>query len=141
MAETEHRFYLTHITNTLKDLAGTATPLKTSAKRNKPRPLLVVHSGNTTTGRLAFRRISSKLQTFPAALVGTWPVTASIVPRDTCRNPVMGIFGLDARFGDEILADPVPVLRPGVPVIGANFCVAESISSTALTAGRTNIGL
>ncbi len=39
----------THIMKTLKAFTGTFR-LKTSLNRSRPRPLLVVHSGKTTTG-------------------------------------------------------------------------------------------
>lgn len=64
----------------------------TSAKRSKPLPLLVVHSGKTTTGLEALRRISSSGS---AAEVnqygGAFPVCEIIDNRETCRNPVIGI--------------------------------------------------
>lgn len=52
--------YLAHIIKTLNFLTGISTPLNTSANLSSPLPLLVVHSGNTTTGLSAPERISSK---------------------------------------------------------------------------------
>jgi hypothetical protein len=51
-----------HMTNTLNLFTGTGHPLKSSANLRRPRPLLVVHSGKTTTGRFAELRISSRLE-------------------------------------------------------------------------------
>jgi hypothetical protein len=51
-----------HMTNTLNPFTGTGRPLKSSANLRRPRPLLVVHSGKTTTGRFAELRISSRLE-------------------------------------------------------------------------------
>lgn len=53
--------YRTHITNTLNALTGTEIEgSNTSANRSRPLPLLVVHSGKTTSGLLdAFLMVSS----------------------------------------------------------------------------------
>jgi len=50
--------YLTHMINTLNSFTGRDS-WKKSANRNKPLPLLVVHSGKTTIGLLDVLRISS----------------------------------------------------------------------------------
>jgi hypothetical protein len=75
--------YLTHITNTVYCFTGIFV-LKTFANRSKPLPLLVVHSGNTTTGLRAERRISSRLRKgTEEGADGVLPVEDIISNKDT----------------------------------------------------------
>ena len=108
--------YRTHITNTLNLRTGTLIPENTSAKRSIPRPLLLVHSGKTTSGLSAFARIASKLEnSAPCAnSPGTWPVADSIDSNDAERNPNTLARGVGVRVDEETAAEPVPVRRPGV---------------------------
>lgn len=83
--------YRTHITKTLNPLTGTAM-LKTLANRSRPLPLLVVHSGNNTIGRLAvFLRSSIENAGAELDVVGTCPVKLIILSKETCLNPMIGI--------------------------------------------------
>jgi hypothetical protein len=120
---------------------GTLTPGSTSAKRSMPRPLLVVHSGNTTTGRSAPRTIcsSGSAGPGPTANGGTRPAARSIVQREARRKPLSAILELGARVaGEEMAAEPVPVLRPGVLVTGAEVTAASWGRDTG--SGSTKIG-
>ena len=86
--------HLTHMTNILYSVTGTVCPLKTSANRSNARPLLVVHSGNTTTGRSARRRMSSRLLDFDSPRAtggGTHPVKFTMDNKDTWRNAKTGL--------------------------------------------------
>lgn len=118
--------------------------LNTSAKRNIPLPLLVVHSGNTTSGREALPlMLSNERNGDPdgeASNGGAWPVKRSIEKRDTSRNPVTGMWAVATLPGDCMLADPVPVRRPGVWVIGVD-ALDERGDGTASQTGSTKIGL
>jgi hypothetical protein len=108
---------LAHMTNTLYSLAGTTSCEKTFENRSIPRPLLVVHSGNTTTGLSALFLISSRLtKSDPAARApygGAWPVRRIADSRETRLNPRIGTIALAALFRDDIFADPVPARLPG----------------------------
>jgi hypothetical protein len=126
-----------HMTNTLNPFTGTGQYLKSSANLRRPRPLLVVHSGKTTTGRFAELRISSRLKYLPLdASRAVPPVYMIICRRDTLRKPA--IFTRRARglVGCEIAAEPVPVLRP---VARVSRCVSCCCTGSLLT-GRTNMG-
>jgi len=121
--------------------------LKTSANRSKPRPLLVVHSGNTTTGPCARFLTCSKLSCFSLSLevgVGILPVWVIMDQSETTLKPSTFAWGIGFRFLDanvaefEIAAEPVPVLRPGVLTGGVEE-VSES-SWTGSVIGRTNVG-
>lgn len=138
--------YRTHRINNLKCLLGTWLLAKISANRSKPRPLLVVHSGKIATGRSAFVRMASRDRTCSdtAVVRGTRPDEATMAKSETCRKPLIGIRGAATRFGDAIFAEPVPVLRPGLLVIGDEPCVsmfAFMIISTPSKTGMINIGL
>lgn len=110
--------YRTHITKTLNPLTGTAM-LNTLANRSSPLPLLVVHSGNTTIGRLAVFLISSIDEAgADPDVVGTCPVKLIIWSRETCLNPTIGIRVDGVRAACWMFAEPVPVLRPGVYAMG-----------------------
>lgn len=119
--------------------------LKTSAKRKIPLPLLVVHSGNTTSGWVALPlMLSNERRGDPngeALNGGTWPVKRSMEKRDTSRNPVIGMRAATTLLGDCILADPVPVRRPGVWVIGVDALDEKGGDGTASQTGSTKIGL
>lgn len=115
----------------------------TFAYLNKPRPLLVVHSGKTTTGRSALLRMSSKAlyDTPSCALRGTVPVADNMPRRETWRKPKTLERAAGARAeGEEIAAEPVPVRRPGVWVIGVDERDAGE-RSTASHTGRRKSGL
>jgi len=131
------------MTKTWHPLAGT-TSWNTLAKRRSPRPLLVVHSGNTTTGRPADLRISLSGRT-PEPFVkygGRRPVRHIICRRETWRNPLIGIDGTAECFwGDWILAEPVPVTLPGLFVMGAEWLILFSNSGRNSGTGSTNTGL
>lgn len=105
-----------------------------------PRPLLVVHSGKTTTGRSADFKISFRDWTGPPPpKAGTQPVTRSILSRETLRNPERGTFELKTRVaGEEIAAEPVPVFRPALLVTGVDVNIASA--GIDVGSGRTNIG-
>lgn len=51
----------------------------------------------------------------------------------------MGTFVLGARLVDDMLAEPVPVRRPGVCVMGAEDCTACGMT-TFFDTGMTNMG-
>jgi len=108
--------------------------LKTFANRSNPRPLLVVHSGNTTMGLCARFLTSSKLSYFSLSLevwVGILPVWRIIDQSETTLKPSIFAWGVGCRFLEanvaefDIAAEPVPVLRPGVLVVGVEE-VSES---------------
>lgn len=70
------------------------------------------------------------------------PVAWMIDRSDTCRKPRIWARGVDFRvLGDEMAADPVPVRRPGVLVIGLEESVGFVGRSTGEETGSTNIGL
>lgn len=73
------------MTKTWNFLTGTLRCAKTSANRSIPRPLLVVHSGKTTSGLSAFIRMSSRLLQPDSwsELGGTLPVKRNIERRVT----------------------------------------------------------
>ena len=129
--------YRTHMTHTPYPRTGTRAPPNTPvANRSTPRPLLVVHSGRTTTARpaaFASLRIASRAR---AAAVGTpyeagvHPVRASKRGRGTGWNPASGVGGTESVLS---AAEPVPVWRP-VGAAGAG--AAEGRGAT----GRTKIG-
>jgi hypothetical protein len=129
------------MTKSLNFLTGILSPRKSSAKRSIPRPLLVVHSGKTTMGRSALWRISPRLLGFSAVRPygGTCPVRCKIANSDTWRKPRIGFRSLKALLDVDILAEPVPVRRPGVVAVGV--CEASRGTSMASNMGRTNIGL
>jgi hypothetical protein len=106
------------MTNTLYFLTGTVSCEKTLEKRSIPRPLLVVHSGNTTMGLSAFFLISSRLVESDSEARtpygGAWPVRRNTDSSETRRNPRTGTLALTALPWDDIFADPVPVRLPGV---------------------------
>jgi hypothetical protein len=88
--------------------------LNTCANLNTPLPLLVVHSGKTTIGPFDVDLTSSNDLTCPVCEdVGIFPTYVIICRRDTEENPVIDI-RLARDCFDEICAEPVPVLRPGV---------------------------
>ena len=142
----ETNTYRTHITNTLYFITGTFTPRKTSAKRSSARPLLVVHSGNTTTGRSAQRRTSSSVSggaDVEPAMSGRCPVERIMESRPTRRKPTMGTrcVGLRAEEAEgEMAAEPVPVRRPGVREMGVDFSGGVERLSVSQT-GRRKMGL
>jgi hypothetical protein len=127
----------THMTNTLCPLTGTGRPLKISANLRRPRPLEVVHSGNTTTGRFAELRISSRLEQLPFdASKGILPVRMMMCRRDTLRKPTIFARRATGLVGREIAAEPVPVLRPVERAPrGVSRCCTRSLLS-----GSTNTG-
>ena len=106
--------HLKQATKTLNFLTGTGIPVKISAKRSTPRPLLVVHSGNTAIGRLAELRMLSRDATEPAEPgSGMLPANLMMDSRDMTRNPLIGMRFIEGRLdGVETFADPVPVPRP-----------------------------
>lgn len=79
--------------NTSYPLTGREVCLNSSANRNKPRPLLVVHSGKTTTGLPDVFRISSSVRVVLAPITdvygGTLPVSLSKVNKDTGVKPII----------------------------------------------------
>lgn len=127
-------------------LTGTLGPSpNTCANRSRARPLLVVHSGNITTGARAVFLISSRDRACvndgaSAPKGGTLPVEESIVRRETSLKPRIGLRerGVDAVVGSETLADPVPVLRP---VARAEDLVLSTFSTGGVATGRTKTGL
>ena len=134
--------------NTLRPFTGVSfSCVKTFANRSKPRPLLVVHSGNTTTGPCARFLTSSKLSYFSLSLEvwrGFLPVWVIMFQSETTLNPRTFARGVGFRFLEanvaefEIAAEPVPVRRPGVWVV-----VVEGTSESSWTGsvtGRTNVG-
>ena len=134
--------YLMHITNTLYPIIGTCLSVNISANLSSPRPLLVVHSGNTTIGRSTVFRISSRLLALAAlSSRGTCAVAQMMESNDTRRNPVIGIGVLTDLVEVEcIAAEPVPVRLPGVFMTGIDSCEAGSGVICELT-GRTKTGL
>jgi hypothetical protein len=134
-----------HMMNKLKFLTGTPSPGKTSAKRSNARPLLVVHSGNNTSGRSAVLHNSSRLDKFALGgepYGGTRAVETSTESNDTRRNPRTGLRGIGALAADDNAADPVPVLRPGVLRFDCGDKGAECGGDrvTVSQTGRTKIG-
>ena len=108
--------YRTHITNTLNSFTGTGMEgSKTSANRSRPRPLLVVHSGKTTTGLLAeVRMLSSDFDpSKDSPLVdGVCPREESTFQRETWWKPVIGMRCIAPSLLIAIAAEPVPVCLP-----------------------------
>jgi len=104
--------------------------------------LLVVHSGNTTTGLSDFTRISSRDNVLSpgAGASGNFPVWCNMANREATRNPRIGerVAG-DAppSPGDDMAAEPVPVRRPGVVKDELDSCKALGASEAT---GMTNIG-
>lgn len=136
--------YRTHMMNTVYFITGSLTPPNTSANLSSARPLLVVHSGKTTTGALDVLRISSSvsgLADVAPETSGRCAVDASMRRRPTRRKPRIGVRCVGVRaVGDEIAADPVPVRRPGVRESGVNFSGGGGMSRVSTT-GRMNMGL
>ena len=129
-------------------ITGTFTPRKTSAKRSSARPLLVVHSGNTTTGRSALRRTSSSVSgraDVEPAMSGRCPVESIMESRPTRRKPTMGTrcVGLRAEEAEgEMAAEPVPVRRPGVREMGVDVDLSGDVERSSVSqTGRRKIGL
>lgn len=116
----------------------------TLAKRSSPRPLLLVHSGNTTTGREAVRLISSRVPfTEPESVIpkgGTLPEKVIILNKETTWNLCIGIRGTVVD-GDCMLAEPVPVRRPGVCLMGVDEWDDVECVGIASGIGKTKIGL
>lgn len=136
--------HLAHMTNTLNFWTGTSIPEKTSAKRRRPLPLLVVHSGKTTTGRSALPRMFSNVvySGMSAGEAGVAPVDAMRVRSETGLKPRILERGVGMRVeGDEIAAEPVPVRRPGVLVTGAEPREFVGSVLAGSQTGNTNIGL
>lgn len=79
--------HLTHMMKILYPLTGIFfSCVKTSVNRSNPRPLLVVHSGNTTTGRSEALLISSRDFVFSSSVGkkgGTNPVVRIMVNIET----------------------------------------------------------
>lgn len=69
---------------------------------------------------------------------GTLPVKRSIDKSETSLNCVIEIRVTVTFAGDWILAEPVPVRRPGVWVIGVDDMDERGVASQI---GRTKIGL
>lgn len=134
-----------HMTKTLYLITGSLTSPNTSANRSSARPLLVVHSGNTTTGLSALLRMPSSVSASCVAAdsaTGSRPVAASMESSETRRKPTMGMRVEGARVdGEEMAAEPVPVRRPGVREMGEEVCVGAAGMSSVSQTGRTNIGL
>lgn len=84
-------WYLMHMRKTLYPFTGTSfSCLKMFANRSKPRPLLVVHSGNTTIGPRARFLTSSRLSCFSLSLEvlgGIFPVCVIMDQRETTLKP------------------------------------------------------
>ena len=139
---TSHCTHRTHITNTWNSFTGRLRGGNTFENLRRPRPLLVVHSGNITTGLSALLLMSSsgRYCTSPWRVAGIVPVEASILSRDTSRNPSTSERGTADRAGVEMAAEPVPVRRPGVLVIGVDEREAE-VRSTSWHTGRRKVGL
>ena len=143
------RHYLIHMRRIWYPFTGIFfSCLRTSANRSRPRPLLVVHSGNTTTGPCARFLTSSKLSYFSLSFevwVGILPVWAIMDQSDTTLKPRTFAGGVGFRFLEanvaefEIAAEPVPVRRPGVLAVGVGGAFMES-SWTGSVIGRTNTG-
>ena len=72
---------------------------------------------------------------------GTWPVARIMEINDTFRNPITDLRVLGVLLGDDSAAEPVPVRRPGVCVIGVETRADWTGISTASHTGRTNVGL
>ena len=88
----------------------------TSANRSRPLPLLVVHSGKTTTGLLdAFLMLSSDLDPSNGSpfVDGVCPSDERIFHSDTWWKPVIGIRCMEPDLLIVMAAEPVPVRRPG----------------------------
>jgi len=83
--------YLMHMRKILYPFTGIfLSCLKMSVNRSKPRPLLVVHSGNTTTGPCARVLTSSKLSCFSLLFevwMGILPVWAIMDQIETTLKP------------------------------------------------------
>ena len=113
-----------------------------SANLSIARPLLVVHSGKTTIDLSAACRISSRvLGDILDAYGGMWPVARSIESKGTLRNPMTDLRTLGALFGDDNAAEPVPVFRPGVCMMGVEAREDWVGISTASHTGKTKVGL
>lgn len=105
---------------TSKSFTGREIAFVMLANRSKPRPLLVVHSGNRTSGRptcFAFWRISSKvdieeseLASFPKG--GTCPQVIIMLSNETSLKPEISARRASVLL--DIAADPVPVFLPGL---------------------------
>ena len=131
------------MTKTWYPLTGTFS-WKTLAKRRSPRPLLVVHSGNTTIGRPADLRISSSecIRESFVKYGGKRPARHMICRRETWRNPLIEIGGIAECFWEDwILAEPVPVALPGLFVIETEFFRSFSSSGRNSGIGSTKTGL
>jgi hypothetical protein len=130
------------MTKMLYSLIGTVDSCwKTAANLSKPRPLLVVHSGKTTSGRSTVRLMSSRDSAFAVGRKGgTEPVACIIESREMGLKPRIRERAVGVRMdGEEIAAEPVPVRRPGVRVTGLEV---EDIAgeSEGSHAGNTNMG-
>jgi len=105
----------------------------------------VVHSGKITTGLDAVRLISSNVRQGEPGFVfwkgGTHPVILIIERRDNCWNPRIGIRETGVLDGTKMLAEPVPVRRPGVCVIGVDERDGEDVSGSDSGIGITKMGL
>lgn len=140
--------YLMHMRKTLYPFTGRfPSCLKTLANRSKPRPLLVVHSGNTTTGPCTRFLTCSKLSYFSLSSeiwVGILPVYVIMDQSETTLKPSTFTRGVGRRFFEanvaefEIAAEPVPVLRPGVWTVGAEEVSGSSWTGSVI--GKTNVG-
>lgn len=130
------------MTNTLNALTGIDGSSNTSAKRKRARPLLVVHSGNTTIGPVASLRMLFRGLASPARPLngGTCPVMQSISRSDTVWKPWIGTRAAGERVAeDEMAAEPVPVRRPGA--LALDVLMRERYWSIGAGFGRTNTGL
>jgi len=132
--------YLAHMMNTLNFLTGTSTPRNTSANLNRPLPLLVVHSGNTINGLSALARMSSKLKASEdksEGCRGNRPVCLIMASNENSRKPKTSARGVGARVtGVDTAAEPVPVRRPGVRLIGEEVFDDEACSVSFVTATK-----
>ena len=136
-------FYLTLITKTWHFFMGTFC-WNTLAKRKSPLPLLLVHSGKTTSGFDALCRISSRDNTslgIDLSKGGTKPVIQINLKKDTCRNPRMGMRGGVLVVG-WCLTELKPERRPGVRTIGV-ACWGSWTGDSGIDSGIgiTKIGL
>lgn len=86
---------LAHMTKTLKSVTGNGTSPKTFANLSKPRALLVVHSGKTTSVFLLLcARLRMALNESAEGLsgeIGTPPVARIICQREVSTKPMNSV--------------------------------------------------
>lgn len=95
-------------------------------------------------GRLADFRMSSMLRGLTDAFdmaFGVRPAEKMLESNEISANPRIGTCGAREVAADVILAEPVPVRRPGVYEMGDEPVTVESSGMMSSVIGITNMGL